>query len=123
LINLFGSGHASKVDFGILFPLMDCFIVHGGLGTTVEALRTGEPWWSHPTKLYKTMPSPGWATMISGEGIAGWFSIGVSRILSLDSEILRWWLLEVCHSCCLNRGLFGICIDLLEIANNGGLTL
>lgn len=29
------------MDFGILFPWMDCFIVHGGLGTTVEALRAG----------------------------------------------------------------------------------
>ena len=29
------------MDFGVLFPFMDCFIVHGGLGTTAEALRTG----------------------------------------------------------------------------------
>ena len=30
-----------QVDFGLLFPEMACFVVHGGLGTTVEALRTG----------------------------------------------------------------------------------
>eukprot|EP01065_Artemidia_motanka_P039368 TRINITY_DN4824_c4_g1_i1.p1 TRINITY_DN4824_c4_g1~~TRINITY_DN4824_c4_g1_i1.p1 ORF type:complete len:815 (+),score=196.20 TRINITY_DN4824_c4_g1_i1:60-2504(+) len=30
-------------DFGVLFPLADAFVVHGGLGTTVEALRTGNP--------------------------------------------------------------------------------
>jgi len=34
---------ARAVDFGLLFPEMDCFVVHGGLGTTVEALRTGKP--------------------------------------------------------------------------------
>lgn len=30
-------------DFGLLFAEMDAFVVHGGLGTTVEALRTGKP--------------------------------------------------------------------------------
>ncbi|CAE8612260.1 unnamed protein product [Polarella glacialis] len=30
-------------DFGALFKEMDCFIIHGGLGTTVEALRTHKP--------------------------------------------------------------------------------
>lgn len=30
-------------DFGVLFPQLDAFIVHGGLGTTVEALRTCKP--------------------------------------------------------------------------------
>ncbi|CAE7352899.1 UGT80A2 [Symbiodinium natans] len=34
---------ARAVDFGLLFPEMDCFVVHGGLGTTVEALRTRKP--------------------------------------------------------------------------------
>uniref|UniRef100_A0A7S4UWR5 C2 domain-containing protein n=1 Tax=Alexandrium monilatum TaxID=311494 RepID=A0A7S4UWR5_9DINO len=32
-----------KADFGVLFPHMDIFIVHGGLGTTVEALRMKRP--------------------------------------------------------------------------------
>eukprot|EP00928_Gymnodinium_smaydae_P061470 TRINITY_DN45533_c0_g1_i1.p1 TRINITY_DN45533_c0_g1~~TRINITY_DN45533_c0_g1_i1.p1 ORF type:complete len:804 (-),score=160.15 TRINITY_DN45533_c0_g1_i1:278-2491(-) len=32
-----------RADFGLLFPRMDAFIVHGGLGTTVEALRTQKP--------------------------------------------------------------------------------
>ena len=32
-----------SADFGILFPRVDAFIVHGGLGTTVEALRTAKP--------------------------------------------------------------------------------
>lgn len=32
-----------RADFGVLFPLMDIFIVHGGLGTTVEALRMKKP--------------------------------------------------------------------------------
>ena len=30
-------------DFGQLFPLMDAFVVHGGLGTTAEAMRCGKP--------------------------------------------------------------------------------
>jgi len=30
-------------DFGVLFAYIDAFIVHGGLGTTVEALRTAKP--------------------------------------------------------------------------------
>jgi len=32
-----------RADFGVLFQHMDCFIVHGGLGTTVEALRLRKP--------------------------------------------------------------------------------
>jgi len=32
-----------KADFGALFPQVDCFVVHGGLGTTVEALRARKP--------------------------------------------------------------------------------
>lgn len=32
-----------NADFGMLFREIDCFVVHGGLGTTVEALRTGRP--------------------------------------------------------------------------------
>lgn len=32
-----------KADFGMLFRHIDCFIIHGGLGTTVEALRTKKP--------------------------------------------------------------------------------
>lgn len=34
---------SEKADFGVLFDQMDCFIVHGGLGTTVEALRRHKP--------------------------------------------------------------------------------
>lgn len=32
-----------NADFGALFKEIDCFIVHGGLGTTVEALRMKKP--------------------------------------------------------------------------------
>lgn len=32
-----------RADFGALFREMDCFVVHGGLGTTVEALRRKKP--------------------------------------------------------------------------------
>lgn len=32
-----------KADFGVLFKHIDAFIVHGGLGTTVEALRMKKP--------------------------------------------------------------------------------
>merc|ERR1711971_925947 len=32
-----------RADFGLLFKEMDCFIIHGGLGTTVEALRMKKP--------------------------------------------------------------------------------
>jgi hypothetical protein len=32
-----------SADFGALFDHIDCFVVHGGLGTTVEALRQRKP--------------------------------------------------------------------------------
>merc|ERR1719336_1463008 len=32
-----------RADFGVLFREMDLFVVHGGLGTTVEALRMRKP--------------------------------------------------------------------------------
>jgi len=32
-----------RADFGLLFQQMDAFIVHGGLGTTVEAMRMKKP--------------------------------------------------------------------------------
>jgi hypothetical protein len=32
-----------RADFGVLFKQIDCFVVHGGLGTTVEALRMKKP--------------------------------------------------------------------------------
>ena len=32
-----------RADFGLLFREMDAFVVHGGLGTTVEALRMRKP--------------------------------------------------------------------------------
>lgn len=32
-----------RADFGVLFQEMDAFIIHGGLGTTVEALRMHKP--------------------------------------------------------------------------------
>jgi len=34
---------AERADFGVLFRELDAFIVHGGLGTTVEALRMRKP--------------------------------------------------------------------------------
>lgn len=34
---------AERADFGVLFQHMDAFVVHGGLGTTVEALRMRKP--------------------------------------------------------------------------------
>lgn len=34
---------AQGASFGILFDLVDCLIIHGGLGTTAEALRAGLP--------------------------------------------------------------------------------
>ena len=33
----------ARADFGLLFQRMDAFIVHGGLGTTVEAMRMKKP--------------------------------------------------------------------------------
>ena len=33
----------ARADFGVLFKRMDAFIVHGGLGTTVEAMRMKKP--------------------------------------------------------------------------------
>lgn len=33
----------ARADFGVVFAHMDCFVVHGGLGTTVEALRRKKP--------------------------------------------------------------------------------
>lgn len=32
-----------RADFGVLFPELDAFVIHGGLGTTVEALRIKKP--------------------------------------------------------------------------------
>ena len=32
-----------RADFGLLFKEMDAFVVHGGLGTTVEAMRMRKP--------------------------------------------------------------------------------
>jgi sterol 3beta-glucosyltransferase len=34
---------AARADFGVLFREMDAFIVHGGLGSTVEAMRMKKP--------------------------------------------------------------------------------
>jgi len=34
---------AARADFGVLFKRMDAFVVHGGLGTTVEAMRMKKP--------------------------------------------------------------------------------
>eukprot|EP00930_Biecheleria_cincta_P082629 TRINITY_DN72332_c0_g1_i1.p1 TRINITY_DN72332_c0_g1~~TRINITY_DN72332_c0_g1_i1.p1 ORF type:complete len:884 (-),score=141.56 TRINITY_DN72332_c0_g1_i1:325-2976(-) len=33
----------ARADFSKLFPHIDCFVVHGGLGTTVEAMRMKKP--------------------------------------------------------------------------------
>lgn len=58
------------VDFGVLFPFMDCFVVHGGLGTTVEALRMRKPiaitglllmdqrWWGRACERFGVGPPP-----------------------------------------------------------------
>jgi len=32
-----------SVNYSSIFPLMDCIIIHGGLGTTADALRAGVP--------------------------------------------------------------------------------
>ena len=40
---------AERADFGVLFREMDAFVVHGGLGTTVEALRMRKPTVVTPT--------------------------------------------------------------------------
>lgn len=34
---------AKKAPFGRLFPLMDCIVAHGGLGTTGDAIRSSVP--------------------------------------------------------------------------------
>jgi len=60
----------ATADFGVLFPFMDLFVVHGGLGTTVEALRMKKPiavtgillmdqrWWGKAVERFGVGPGP-----------------------------------------------------------------
>lgn len=55
-----------RADFGILFDDMDCFVVHGGLGTTVEALRRKKPVAVTGTLL---MDQRWWGNLVHQKGV------------------------------------------------------